>query len=295
MTFFAHRVNYRAWAAGPSNIPNPGRPQWLDLLAEYNSAVQTMFWRPDRTGDVIRVAFGMEYLVLRFRERSLDNEYGDLQEWRKLETEDIPRMPESCEQKVSVYIQLKKESTAAEASPEPSLGLAENSMIIFDTMRSSVTRDELLDGVLSWKRLMYDADVKDPFLSSPIVVAAIRLIFHTISDKWSEYILRMQNYIVAVEETIYSQPANDKFSPLLWKLSKRLLQAERLLKFHIHLLETVQVELTDITGPGTMEPDWLRQNLKEYARLSSEVEESLRKPVAQMVDLVGCSSVNPFS
>ena len=133
---------------------------------------------------------------------------------------------------------------------------------------------------------MYDADVKDPLSGNPVLIAAVRLLFDAVAGKWSDYILAMHNHIATLEEHIYTEPADDEFSPLLWQISKRLLHAERLLKFHTLLLENVQNELVDMTGPGTMEVDWLRQNLKDFARLSSEVEESLRKPVAHMVDLV---------
>lgn len=133
---------------------------------------------------------------------------------------------------------------------------------------------------------MYNSDVQEPLIGNPVVIAAIRLIFDAVAGKWSDYILAMHNYIATLEEHVYSQPANDEYSPLLWSVSKRLLQAERLLKFHVLLLENVQNELLDITGAGTMDPEWLRQSLKEFTRLSSEVEESLRRPVTYMVDLV---------
>lgn len=288
MTFFNHRTNYRAWAVGPSHTPELEGPQrrLLNQLAVHLSPVQTMFWRPDRTGEALRTAFGMDYPVIRTLEKSIDTIVEDPQGGHETEGFDIWQVPEISEQRVSVYIQLKKQAAPAQNPPGPSLGLIENSIIIFDTMRKQVTRDELLDGVLSLKRLMSDADVKDPLNGHPVLVDAIRLIFDAVAGKWSDYILAMHNYVVSVEEVIYSQPANDLYSPLLWNISKLLLQAERLTKFHLHLVENVQNGMLDITGPSTMEPDWLRQNIKEFARLNSEVEESLRKPVAQMVDLM---------
>ena len=293
MTFSGHRTNYRAWAIGPSYVPEPGEPQWKwpYQLAVHLSPVQTMFWRVDRSGDVLRAAFGMDYPVICSAEGSVDFTDKYLQEGQDFENIDPLQLPESCEQRLSVYIQLKKHAITPQGPVAPSLGLSENSIIILDSMRKRVTRDELLDGVLSFKRLMYDADVEDPLIGNPVLVAAIRLCLDAVARKWSDYILFMHNYIVSLEEVIYSQPANDTYSPLLWNVSKRLLQAERLIKFHLHLIEDVQTGLVDITGPNTMEPDWLNQNAKEFARLSSEVEESLRKPVAQMVDLVSFQSV----
>ena len=288
MTFTGHRTNYRAWAIGPSQSSDLEEPRWkyLDYLALHLSPVQTMFWRPDKTGDLIRTGFGMDYPVIRLPRGSTEFTDEDFQSEGDPENINILNVPESHESRVSVYIQLKKQTTTPNISSRPSFGLEENSIIISDCIRSKTTRDELLDGALSLKRLMHDADVEDPLVGNPVLIAAIKATFDAVAGKWGDYILVMHNYIVSVEETIYSQPANDKFSPLLWSVSKRLLQAERLIKFHLHLVENVQDGLTDITGPNTVEPDWLRQNIKEFTRLSIEVEESLKKPVVQMIDLV---------
>lgn len=288
MTFSGHRTNYRAWAIGPSHTPEPEKTQWqwLDYLAVHLTPVQTMFWRPERSSDVIRTAFGMDYPVIHLAEEFADFMNESLEDRQQRERRDILQAPESSQQRISVYIQLKRHTVTAQIPSAPSLGLGENSIIILDSMRKRVTRDELFDGALSLKRLMYHADVQDPLIGNPVLIATIRLILDAVAGKWSDYILAMQNYIVSVEEVIYSQPANDRYSPLLWNISKQLLQAERLIKLQLHLVENIQNELTDITGPNTMEPDWLRHNIKEFARLSSEIEESLRKPVAQMVDLV---------
>ena len=290
MTFFGHRTNYRAWAIGPSNTPENEQTawQWLDYLAEHLSPVQTMFWRPDRTGDVLRTALGMDYPVIHLQEEFADFMDGGLEGKRQPKPLDLQQAPESSQQRLSVYIQLKKNSVTTDSTypSTPSLGLNENTMIILDSIRGKPTRDELLDGALSLRRLMYDSDVQDPLIGNAVLVSAIKLVLDAVAGKWSDYILAMHSYVVSIEEAIYSQPANDKYSPLLWSVSKTLLQAERLIRLHLHLVENVQNELADITGPGTMDPDWLRQNIKDFSRLGVEIEESLRKPVAQMVDLV---------
>ena len=290
MTFFNHRNNYRAWAVGPSNNPEPVKPnrQLLNQLAFHLDPVKTMFWRPYRTasGDVLRTAFGMDYPVVRQGENPIESIIEDSYDVQENEKLDIWRIPDVSEQRLSAYIQLKQEVDSAQYRPAASLGLSENSIIILDSMRKQVTRDELVDGVLHLQRLMANTEVRDPLNGNPVLVAAVRLIFDAVAGKWSDYILAMNNYIVSVEEVIYSQPANDRYSPLLWNISKLLLQAERLIKFHLHLVEDVQTGILDITGPNTMDADWLRQNIKEFSRLSVEVEESLRKPVAQMVDLM---------
>ena len=156
-------------------------------------------------------------------------------------------------------------------------------------MYKGVPTGELISGRGAWQHLYDDLEVVD----TPILSAIIQLIFDTIAGKWSAYVLSMHNHIVALEEIIYDQPADDRRAPALWSISKQLLQAERLMKFHMLLLENVQTDLTDLTG-NSKHPDWLGQNLNEFNRLSSEVEEMLKKPVANMVDLVSHGLLTVF-
>ena len=200
-------------------------------------------------------------------------------------------MPECFLQRLSVFIQFNK---ADAPSFQPGSAVKdrlpftlENSVIMFDCMYKGVPTGELISGRGSWQQLHDDLEPTE----NSTLAATIHLIFDTIAGKWSDFILSMHTYIVAFEEIIYDQPADDRRAPALWRVSKQLLQAERLIKFHILLLEVVQRDLTDITGnaKGT---DWLGQNLSDFKRLSSEVEETLKKPVAHMVDLVSYRLLN---
>lgn len=201
-------------------------------------------------------------------------------------------MPDACLQRLSVFIQLKRqhdESLEQEVTITPTIinssYTLENTAIVFDSMHSEVSTHELMAGKKSWHQLLQDFDLADPPPGSSIAFTAIQLIFEAIADKWSDYILSMHNYIAALEEEIYEQPANDLRADALWRISKQLLQAERLIKFHVLLLQNVGNDLNSLPE-NTMGPDWLVLNLTEYKRLSSEVEETLKKPVAHMVDLV---------
>ena len=195
-------------------------------------------------------------------------------------------MPDCSLQRLSVFIQLKKT-----IDPTAELGSGvkvrqpftlDNSVIIFDSKYKGPPAGEFIPDSRAWQQLHDDLESAQ----NPILSGTIQLIFDTIADKWGDYILFMHNYVVALEEIIYDQPADDGRAPTLWSISKQLLQAERLMKFHVLLLENVQEDLIDLTE-NRSSPDWLRQNLSEFNRLSSEVEETLKKPVAQMVDLVG--------
>lgn len=147
--------------------------------------------------------------------------------------------------------------------------------------------DELVSGYKVWQDLATESSISNTTTdSNTLAVAALRLLFEGIVDKWSAYFFRMYGFVSALEEDIYSEPANDEPSPALWSVSKQLLQAEGLLKSHIRLLERLQSELANATGPNALSADWLRQELDDFKRLGGEVEETLQKPIAQMLDLV---------
>lgn len=160
-------------------------------------------------------------------------------------------------------------------------------MIVFDSINHRARTDELVSSYEPWEELANEYSVSTTTDSNTFAVAAMQLLFDAIAGKWSEHILRMHGFVSALAEDIYDQPANDEPSSALWSISKELLQAERLLKSHIRLLETVQSELTNTTGSDALKGDWLHQDLEEFRRLRGELEETLQKPIAHMLDLVG--------
>ena len=271
-----HRPDFLEWSTGSTGISEDDTEQHI--------ARQTDFWKPigDRTCEVVRTAFGVEYLVpqpLAPFDPKAEGKSG--LNGSKIEFQTVP---ECGLQRLSVYIQLNKaqdQSVRLSSTQEDRLGFTlDDSIIICDSMYKGVATGELI-GRGAWQYLCDDLEVVD----TPILSATIQLIFETIAGKWSVYVRSMHNHIVALEEIVYDQPADDRRAPALWSISKQLLQAERLMKFHVLLLENVQRDLADFTGNLT-HPDWLEENLTEFKRLSSEVEEMLKKPVANMVDLV---------
>ena len=272
-----HKTDFLEWSSG--NFEEDTQQQ---------AARQTDFWRPtdDRTYEIVRTAFGLEYLVPQpLASYSTSENEGNSKASGIKSSKMIQTMPEYGLQRLSVYIQLNKaEDLAVQLGllpkDRPSFTL-DNSVIVCDSMYKGVPTGELISGSGAWQHLYDDHEVADTSNLS----AVIQLIFDSIAGKWSAYVLSMNNHIAALEEIIYDQPADDSRAPVLWSISKQLLQAERLMKFHVLLMENVQRDLTNLTG-NTKHPDWLGQNLTEFSRLSSEIEEMLKKPVANMVDLV---------
>lgn len=82
--------------------------------------------------------------------------------------------------------------------------------------------------------------------------------------------------------------ADDERAPALLSIFKQLLQAERLMKEYLLLLENVQSGLS-LLIPHSMSDDWLRPNVSECMRKSVEMKEEMKKPTAQTIDLVSMS------
>lgn len=210
---------------------------------------------------------------------------------------DPEEVHENSLQRLSVYIQLKR--PGAKVSNTNGHFACENTIIIFDSSHRANAKDALINGKEPWRQVLdaleglkgSDATTDVNSISSSLLaMGALKLTLEAVASKWSVYILHMHLYIASLEEQIYSQPADDSRATGIWSVSKQLLQAERLLKFHILLLENIQDDFVGLTIPDALAPDWLRQNIIEFTRLSSEVEETLKKPIAHMVDLVSLFS-----
>lgn len=289
---------------------NRARTRFSDWISgenmEHLSTWQTAFWKPsyDAKRKVCRAAFGLEYLVPQFRSvavRESQTQHSK-RKTKKVGYHESQDVHENRLQRLTVYIQVNtsREKVLNLSNPDAISNLSrsehegrdkdlanslgcENTIIIFDYSHNAIATDALIDGIQPWQQL---ANIQN------IAIAVLQLTFESIASKWSVFILHMNDYIASLEETIYDQPADDTRSGTLWGVSKQILQGERLLKFHILLLENLQNELTDMVKMDATMADWLRPNTEEFKRLGSEIEETLKKPVEQMVDLV---SQNPLS
>ncbi|KAL8899734.1 MAG: hypothetical protein Q9192_001437, partial [Flavoplaca navasiana] len=209
-------------------------------------------------------------------------------------------------QRLSVYIQLPRDLATSGgtsgSSPEvrnmssqlssdrekekfarttPSRG---STVLIMDSRLKAIATTPLIAGEEPWRQLLEDLDDQDA-RSGRLAFAVVGLAFEAVAARWVHYILCMHNYIASLEESVYEKPADDSRTNAVWSVSKQLLQAERLLKFQILLLENIQNDFGSLLQAESLPVDWLRSNLDEFKRLSSEVEETLKKPTAQMVDL----------
>ncbi|KAL8766437.1 MAG: hypothetical protein Q9209_006813 [Squamulea sp. 1 TL-2023] len=296
--FSRNRTNFCDWILGDN--------------MEHLSVWQTAFWRPsyDRSRNVVRAAFGLEYLVPQLHSVSVLEGHSRFSKIPRLKAmvESSDDVHDNSLQRLSIYIQLPRARTSPPSTTEPpadadrfvqanmtSQGIVraqkdklacESTVIVLDSHHKALATAPLIAGEEPWQELLDSLEEMHHQSPYRLALAVVELAFESVAARWSHYILSMHNYLASVEERVYENPADDTRTGALWSVSKQLLQAERLLKFHILLLENIQNDFKGLEQEDAMPLDWLQPNLTEFRRLSSEVEETLKKPTAHMVDLM---------
>lgn len=257
-----------------------------------SSATHRRFWTPelDRNNSVTRTAFGLEYPTTGDTVAP-----GTAQSHISKALSEEP-VDHNQLQRLSVYLQLRHpidqdlgngtDDARKVVSPINHYS-TENSIIIFHPTKHTLLSGELLPGDEPWHRLVEDVKSSKSHADHPIALAVIQLLFEAVSSRWEDYILSMHKRIIALEEKIYQNPAEDAQATALWNVSRQILQAERLLMSHIQLLETVQDRLAFlITFESQQSTDWLKEHIEEYQRLGTLIEEMLKKPNQHIIDLM---------
>ena len=277
LDFQRQKLKFDEWSLGDSHT---------------SSATHKIFWTPqlDRSNSLTRTAFGLEYPTIRDTIRP-----GTA---RSNISKTLPEAPldDNQLQRLSLYLQLRHsidqnrdngtDDASKVVSPDNHYS-TENSIIIFHPTKHSSLSQELLPGEEPWHQLVEDVNSSRSHAEHPIALAVIQLLFEAVSSKWEDYILSMHKRIIALEEKIYQNPAEDAQATALWNVSRQILQAERLLMSHIQLLETVQDRLAFlITFESQQSKDWLKQHIEEYQRLGKLIEEVLKKPNEHIIDLM---------
>ena len=281
--------------------------EWHQDTLNNVSAMQRVFWKPvlDPTNGLTRTAFGLEFAT------SWDGDTSEAGQTKASRASlEAPPLNDRL-QRLSVYLQLRhspKESDSsskerrASHQPETDLGnekastgnektedkyLTENTIIIFLKTTDTASGGGFLPELVPWHELLENTNPITHHADHPIALAMIEMVFEAVSTEWEDYIYSTHKHIVALEEKVYQNPADDAQSTALWSVSREILQAERLLTTHLQLLETIQDRMVFLITFGRREStDWLRQHIEEYQRRRSVIEESLKKPSAHIIDLM---------
>ena len=268
--FGRSRTNFLDWSTGPdyeidvnepatdastsSKIKNSPEPLRSSSTVPTG---QTAFWKPvlDPSSRMVRIAFGMEYIVSNPTSAKATKRLPRqmIQQTTSDSEPEVLRTPESLYQRLSVYVQLERHGEDEPEGLAASDGAGDvakkefakrNTMIVYDLMKSEVATDQLVVGREPWQELANDGTLAGlRSRSDALAVATMQLLFDAVAGKWADYIFRMEAFVSALAEDIYDDPANDEPASILWSVSKEVLRAERLLKSHVHLLETIQGNL----------------------------------------------------
>ena len=281
--------------------------EWHQNTLHNVSAMQRVFWKPvfDSTNGLTRTAFGLDFATSRDADtpESIQSKVsGVSSEWSVLEDQ---------LQRLSIYLQLRHRQEESDGSPEEQHEshetgqnfdhetasrrndkvennyLLENTIIVFLKTTELYPGGAFLPELVPWNELLENTNLIKHHANHPIALAIIELVFEAVSTEWDDHINSTHREICALEERIYQNPADDAQSTALWSVSREILQAERLLTSHLQLLETIQDRLAFlITFDRQESTDWLKQQIEEYQRLRSNIEESLKKPSAHIIYLM---------
>ena len=215
----------------------------------------------DRTNGRTRTAFGLEFVTSR--------EGGTSEAIQSKTSQASPEAPTLNERlhRLSVYLQLRHSQEGSDSSPEErqesyktrqDLGnekasspndenrdkyLNENTIIIFLKTTESASGGGFLPELIPWHELLENTNLIKYHANHPIALAMIEMVFEAVSTEWDDYIHSTHKHIVALEERIYQNSADDAQSTALWSVSREILQGERLPTSHLQLLETIQDRL----------------------------------------------------
>ncbi len=92
--------------------------------------------------------------------------------------------------------------------------------------------------------------------------------------------------MLAQEDKIYEQPADESRAPELWTNSSVWLKVEKLMFLHVDVMKDMMSSLGELTENDETESNWLADSPSDFERLSNLLQEDLVKPTASLADLV---------
>ena len=88
------------------------------------------------------------------------------------------------------------------------------------------------------------------------------------------------------EEKIYEQPADESRAPELWSNLAHWLKYEKLMFYHIDIVNEMRKYLVEIDGDLSDEGLWLKESPEDFERLSNLIQEDLVKRTNNLSELM---------
>lgn len=264
---------------------------------ERGAAKKISVWRPsfDADRDLICTAFGLEHSL---SAASSSKKGGPMQERagsKAAKTKHISSQIESQQRRFAVYAQRQVRDIpkgTTKIAPHKLFPTDQNefnqanTIIIYEA--SPADSDDFFLSSQSHRLAgqrtpnFLPADEPEPFTVMQDVIARV---FERVLDVWNQEVAILDVQYSTLEDQIYERPSDDTHASELWAFSKRVLEMEKLVKFHSILLEEVEDSFDGFAGRA--EPtEWLEQTSKDFEQLGKAIQDDFIVPTEHMIDLM---------
>lgn len=262
---------------------------------ERGAAKKISVWRPcfDTDRDLICTAFGLEHSLASastLKKEGTANPVGS----KSAKIKNLSSQIESYQRRFAVYLQrqakeIPKAPTKVAPHKPPGSEQREfsqdNTIIIYEAAPAD-SGDFVLNadpGRLG-QRTPHATDDDEPEVFA-VMESVISSVFERVLDVWNHEVALLDVQYSTLEDQIYERPSDDTHAGELWAFSKRVLEMEKLVKFHSILLEDVEASF-DNFAERTEPTEWLEQTSKDFEQLGKAILDDFIVPTEHMIDLV---------
>ncbi|KAF2115493.1 hypothetical protein BDV96DRAFT_81257 [Lophiotrema nucula] len=179
----------------------------------------------------------------------------------------------------------------------PKLGTLDNSstIILFEHSQSGSVEDTLIGARQEieqrWRRLTFYLSKEDTEDDASLAVGCmdfvLRDIFKALSYSWEKHLGISETHVGILEDKIYENPADESRAPELWTNSALWLKVERLMYIHSDIVKEMRNHLKEvIDGDPREDEHWLVSSSEELEKLTTQFQEGVVKPTANLSDLM---------
>ncbi|RPA89268.1 hypothetical protein L873DRAFT_1722655 [Choiromyces venosus 120613-1] len=169
-----------------------------------------------------------------------------------------------------------------------------STIIVFDNSDTHSIYDTLISArgewESRWRRLPFYLTNGRPEAEGQITSECMKIItqdiFKALVNCWDQLLDVSWEHVSILEEKIYEQPADESRAPELWLNSAYWLKYEKLMFYHIDIVNEMRKYLVEIDGDLTDEGLWLKESPEDFDRLSNLIQEDLVKRTNNLSELM---------
>ena len=241
---------------------------------------QTFLWNPCKhwRRNIIQGAFELDYLkpTKRASGLALANAGNDM---KSRYTNGVPSTLNYSQRRLSIYIQ-QDISSKSQPHNQTSFNNA-MSLLVLDAASDTYSASSIFPTTRQLLRLKNCNKIGMRCNSSALISEILNSIFGNVLQTWEIFIYDATQKVSKLQSQIYPDPANDMLASALWEVSKQITHAQRLLRLHMLLFETIERSFLPAFPLFAEVPIG-----KDFERIEHWLRSGLELPINQMVDLM---------